>query len=94
MFNCKMIAMDLVLCDMRVMDPLHLNANVEDLEALVHYFGPICLDLFGSICCWKFQIATFKRLLKFFEIVLYSLVGPVGMKVCVFALHLLSSNYK
>ena len=60
-----MIVMDIVLCDMRVMDPSHLNANGEDLEDFVHYLGPIWLDLFGPKLCWKFQIATFKRLIKF-----------------------------
>ena len=49
MFNCKMIVMDIVSCDTRVMDPPHLNANGEDLEDFVHYFGLIWLkDLFSA----------------------------------------------
>ena len=61
-----MIVMDIVSCDTRVMDPPHLNANGEDLEDFVHYFGLIWLeDLFSAKLCWKFQIATFKHLIKF-----------------------------
>lgn len=67
--SSKMIVM---LCTMRDMDPLHLNANGEDLEDFAHYLGPIQLDLFGPKLCWKFQIATFKRLMKFWNRALQS----------------------
>ena len=72
MFNCKMIVMYIVSCDTRVLDPPHLNANGEDLEDFVHYFGPIWLDLFWPKLCGKFQIATFKRLIKFWNCPLQS----------------------